>query len=271
MEAEIRMVDLTKDNVVEFSCCAIKNPKHEGHRRKSSWIETHFGKGFRLKTLLGEKNVQFGTIEYLPGEYAWRGVEASGYMFVHCVWTYSRKLKGTGLGSRLIRAAVDDAKKAGMNGIAALTRRGPWLAGSAVFLKNGFEIVDKTPPDYELLAFKFKKSAPNPVIKQDWGEKREAYGRGLTIIRSNQCPHIAKFADDIAEMARTTYKLSPRIVDLKNYREAQNAPTPYAVFSIILDGRILADHPISATRFRNIMNGLTVSSKPIRTIKRAKR
>ena len=43
------------------------------------------------------------------------------------------------------------------------------------------------------------------------------------------------------------------IVELKTYKQAQNAPTPYAVFAVIYDGQLLADHQISAGRFRNIM------------------
>ena len=50
--------------------------------------------------------------------------------------------------------------------------------------------------------------------------------------------------------------MKPRIVEIKSYREAQNAPTPYAVFAVLFDGRILADHQISLTRFRNIVKKL---------------
>jgi len=66
-------------------------------------------------------------------------------------------------------------------------------------------------------------------------------------------PHIAKFAGEIAQTAERDYGMKPRIVEIKSYREAQNAPTPYAVFAVLYDGRILADHQISLTRFRNIM------------------
>ena len=80
------------------------------------------------------------------------------------------------------------------------------------------------------------------------------YGKGLTIIRANQCPHTIRFADKIVEMARKTYKLEPRIVEFNTYRQAQNAPTPYAVFAVIYNGRLLTDHQISSSRFKNIMN-----------------
>jgi len=55
-------------------------------------------------------------------------------------------------------------------------------------------------------------------------------------------------------MARKTYKLKPQIVEIKTYRQAQNAPTPYSAFAVIYNGQLLADHQISATRFKNIMN-----------------
>jgi len=143
-----------------------------------------------------------------------------------------------------------------MNGVAAITRDGPWLAGSALYLANGFTVVGSAPPDYQLLVRKLKPSAADPVFKGGWDKKLKRYGRGLTIIRSNQCPHIAKFADDIAQTAEEEYGLKARIVELKLARQAQNAPTPYAVFSVIYNEGLLADHQISSTRFRNIMRKL---------------
>ena len=78
----------------------------------------------------------------------------------------------------------------------------------------------------------------------------------VMILRADQCPHTAKFADEIAEMARTTYGIRPRTVQLETLRDARNAPTPYATFAIIYDGQLLADHQISRSRFRNIMDKL---------------
>jgi YD repeat-containing protein len=80
---------------------------------------------------------------------------------------------------------------------------------------------------------------------------------GPIIIRSSQCPHIAKFAPDIAQTAADGYQVGPKVVDLGSWGDAQNAPTPYAVFALIYNGRLLADHQISRTRFRNIMSKST--------------
>src|ERR1019366_8769629 len=123
------------------------------------------------------------------------------YMFIHCVWIYSRQHQRKGWGSVMIEACLDDARSAGMSGVAAMVREGPWLADRRLFLANGFEPVDTAPPAYQLLVRKFNRSATNPAFKKGWDQKPARYDRGLTIVRSSQCPHIAKFASDIAQAA----------------------------------------------------------------------
>ncbi len=80
--------------------------------------------------LVGEDGRQCGYIEYRPGEHAWRAVHASGYMFIHCIWTFFRKYHRQGHAKKLVRNCIDDAEKAGMLGVAVVTRPKPWLAGS---------------------------------------------------------------------------------------------------------------------------------------------
>jgi hypothetical protein len=177
-------------------------------------------------------------------------------MFIHCVFTFYKQYQHRGCGALMIQACMEDAAKAGMLGVAVVAREQPWLAGPSLFLANGFELVDTAPPDYQLLVRKLNPSAANPAFKTGWEDRLKKYSRGLTIIHSHQCPHIAKFAGEIAEAAERDYGIKPRIVEIRSYRDAQNAPTPYAVFAVLHDGRILADHQISLTRFRNIMKKL---------------
>jgi hypothetical protein len=158
------------------------------------------------------------------------------------------------LGERHDRSLLGRCEKAGMRGVAVMVRDGPWLADRRLFLANGFEPVDTAPPDYQLLVRKFDSGAVNPAFQERLGSETRQYGRGLTIIRSSQCPHIAKFAAEIAETAENEYHIRPTVVDLESWSDAQNAPTPYAIFALIYNGRLLADHQISRTRFRNIMS-----------------
>jgi hypothetical protein len=183
-------------------------------------------------------------------------------MFIHCVWVFVKQGQRKGWGSIMVEACLDDARMAGMRGAAAMVRDGPWLADRRLFLANGFEPVDTAPPDYQLLVRKFDDGAVNPVFKKDCDKKLGRYSRGLTIIRSSQCPHISKFADEIIEAAENEYGIRPRVVDLESWSDAQKAPTPYAVFALIYNGRLLADHQISRTRFRNIMSKSVTSGLP---------
>jgi len=159
----------------------------------------------------------------------------------------------------MVEGCLDDARKAGMRGAAVMVRDGPWLADRRLFLANGFEPVDTAPPDYQLLVRKFDSKTVNPAFKTGWDRKLGKYSRGLTIIRSSQCPHIAKFAAEITEAAESEYGIRPKVVDLQSWSDAQNAPTPYAIFALIYNGRLLADHQISRTRFRNIMKKYVTS------------
>ena len=52
------------------------------------------------------------------------------------------------------------------------------------------------------------------------------------------------------------YGIVPNLVNLRSASDAQNSPTPYAIFSLIYNGQLLADHQISRTHFRNVMRKL---------------
>jgi GNAT superfamily N-acetyltransferase len=243
-------------NFDTLPCCGIKSAAHPGRQQKRCWLQANAPFGLRAKTLLAPDGQPAGYIEYIPGEFAWRGVEAGGYLFIHCVWVYSKQYRRRGWGGVMVQACVEDARTAGMNGVAAMVRDGPWMADRRMFLANGFEQVDTAPPDYQLLARKLRSDAAFPAFKKDWDRRLSEFGRGLTVVRSSQCPHIAKFAGDIIETAQKEYGIRPTVIDLASSSDAQAAPTPYAVFALIHDGRLLADHQISRTRFRNIMNKL---------------
>ena len=117
-----------------------------------------------------------------------------------------------------------------------------------------FKLADAAPPDCELLVRKLHKRPPDPAFKGGWERKVSRYGEGLTLVRAGQCPYGTKFVPEITETAHKQYHNKLNVIDLRSPEDAQNAPTPYAVFSLIYNGKLLADHPISCTRFRNIMN-----------------
>ena len=48
--------------------------------------------------------------------------------------------------------------------------------------------------------------------------------------------------------------LELKVTELENAEQAQNAPSIYATFNLVSDGKLLADHYISSTRFLNVIN-----------------
>jgi GNAT superfamily N-acetyltransferase len=251
----IEIIDVNSKNISKYGVYCVREPEHEGYQAKLNWCKKCFSEGLKLKLLYSTAEKKpAGFIEYIPGENAWRGVDAKGYEFIHCILIMLNKYKKKGYGTLLLKECLKDAKDEKMNGVAVVTREGTWMAGKELFLKNGFEIVDQAPPDFELLVKKFKKNTPSPKFKGDWEKRLSKYKKGLIIIYSGQCPYIAKSLNEIIQTAKKKYGLKPKVVELKNYKEAQAAPSPFAIFSMIYNGKLVADHPISNTRFKNIMN-----------------
>lgn len=121
------------------------------------------------------------------------------------------------------------------------------MAKSDLFIKAGFVPVDRIPP-YELLVKKLKKTAPDPRFIVE----RERYPKGLTILAADQCPYVAQSVERIAEASRTL-GLEPRVIRLGSAKASREVPSPYGVFSILYEGKLIAERPISATRFMSIM------------------
>jgi len=249
---EVRIIEMTPKGAGKMPLCGHKDPSKACYQHKFQWLKKRISEGLKAKMLNTPDDGIAGYIEYVPGEHAWRAVNAEGYMFIHCIYI-PKKCKGRGYGTLLIQGCMKDAKKAGRHGVAAVTREGTWMAGKELFLKNGFEEVEKALPDFSLLVKKFKNSAPTPGFKGQWARKQKKFGRGLTIITSGQCPHNLKMVNDIARIARDRYGIEPQIAEYRSCRQAQNAPWPFAVSGVLYDGKLVADHPISGTRFQNIM------------------
>jgi len=255
MMNEVQIIDTNMDNILEYGVCGYKSIKREGFPQKVAWLKERFAEGLKLKTLHSNADGTQGMIEYLPGEYCWRPVEASGYMFIHCIFSGFKKIyKNKGYGSLLLDECLQDAQKENTYGVAVVTRKGSFMADNNLFLKHGFEVTDTAPSDFELLVKKMRKDTPTPKFKTNWDERRNKYDKGLTIIRADQCPYTVKNVNEISECAQNEYGLKPNIINLASYKEAQESPCAFGTFCILYDGKVIAEHPISKGRFANIMN-----------------
>jgi len=252
---EFSIIDLTPDNIPEYGVCRYKDPKNKGYADKAEWFNKYYGKGLRIKCLLFPKDGVQGMIEYIPGELCWRPVNASGYMFIHCLFAgFKSAYKNKGYASMLIDACLNDAREADKAGVAVVTRKGSFMADKDIFIKKGFVKISSAPPDFELLALKFNKNAPSPEFRNSINENPSRYGQGLVIIRSAQCPYTRNNVDEIIETAKNRFGISAEIVENFSPAEARENPCAFGSFCMIYNNKIISHHPISNTRFVNIMN-----------------
>lgn len=251
---DIEIICLTPDNIADYGVCGYKDAKkHLELRRKIEWYREFYPKGLRIKAIISKTGGYQGMLEYIPGKYAHRPVNAEGYLFIHCIFVgFKNEFKGKGYATSLIQECINDARAQKISGVAVVTRKGAFMAKRDIFIKNGFESVDDAEPDFELLALKFDKDAKNPSFKNI---STERFQKGLTILRSAQCPYSVKNVDAIMETARRM-KIPVNLVELKEVSAVQKAPCAFGTFCIIKDGNVLSHHPISNTRFENIMKSV---------------
>lgn len=233
---EIRTVNAGNVDESGFFCYMSKR-KEAGYKQKRDWLEARFSEGMKIKIVheIGGRDTAF--IEYIPGEYAWRAVHAAGYMLIHCLWVVG-KGKGKGYGKALIEECVKDARAQKMKGVVMLTSDRTWLAGGDIFERSGFTEVDSALP-FHLMALRFG-AAPAPSLPKNWEERAQAFGSGLTVIRTPQCPYIENGARDILAFAKEK-GIRARSIELKTAQEVQEqSPSAYGVFGTVLDGQLLA-------------------------------
>ncbi|WP_407355122.1 YoaP domain-containing protein [Methanolobus sp. WCC5] len=253
--SDFSIIDLTPQNISEYGVCGYKDVnRHLELRKKIDWFNEYYPKGLRIKAVISEKGGYQGMLEYIPGEYAHRPVDARGYMFIHCIIAgFKKEFKGKGYASCLIDECVREAKNESMNGVAVVTRKGSFMAKKDIFIKRGFVLVDKAKPDFELLVLKFNEDAPDPMFK-NMERQLEKYKKGLYVMRCAQCPYTEKNVNAIIVSAKEELGIDATLIDLGDYDAVQVSPCAFGTFCIVYDGEIISHHPISNTRFMNIMN-----------------
>ncbi|MBK1813118.1 YoaP domain-containing protein [Clostridium sp. YIM B02505] len=72
-------------------------------------------------------------------------------------------------------------------------------------------------------------------------------GKGITVLYSDQCP-----IKNITEAAKEC-SLDIRLHKIDNHIEAQNSPSPYGTFNIIVDGKFLTHRIFDKQRYIGIL------------------
>jgi len=235
MMDRLLIIDVGSENVDTCGCCGA-NPL--GQQRKLEWIRQCLPYGLRYKTVVERTTEKMiGMIEYMPGEYAWRSVHALNYMVIHCIQVVKR-YAGQGIGSWLIEDCINDAKEHKKARVVALTTRRGWCAGIRVYLKNGFEVIDRAEPSLELVVRQFRKAQPPSF--GDWERRLQRLGLGIYMYCSKQC----RFMQREKLLARKKwlkmkYRLEANIIEINDHKEAQANPCVWGTAGIICNQEIV--------------------------------
>ncbi|MFT6659395.1 GNAT family N-acetyltransferase [Maritalea sp.] len=231
------LIEVTAENVEKTRFfCKMSAKGKPGYERKMAWLKKRFNEGLQMR-LLGDG--ERGFVEYIPGDFAWRGIDnASRYLVIHCLWVVG-KSKGKGFGKYLLQHVIDQAKQEGYAGVAALTSSGNWLINNKILKAGGFESVEQVKP-FDLMVKRFDESVAIPNIVGDFENKAKLVPSGMAVYRTDQCPYIddavincKAFADERGW--EFTQIEMDSAADLRKL-----CPTPYGTFAITLDGKFLS-------------------------------
>lgn len=250
MDNVIRTIDASNVDRYGFFCYKSKT-KTVGYRQKREWLGNTLPDGLRLK-IIYEGNRSAGFIEYAPGEYTWRAIQAPGYLVIHCMWVVGSG-KGKGYGWRLLDIVTGEAESMGMFGVAVVSSSSTWLARKGFFLHQGFEVVDQAPPSFELLVKRIGQGSL-PSFPQDWGDRLQRFPQGLIVYHSGQCPYHAMFVNSLGNAA-SQMGLPFQSIELKSSWEARSySPSAYGVFGVVYNGRLLSYRPIGGKTLRQMLD-----------------
>lgn len=241
--------DVTPQNVKEETLFCVKDITKPGFESKRKWFVKRYEEGLRMKILKDDLDKMMGFIEYLPANNAWRPIHADSFMFIHCIAVYSKKDRNQGYGSILLNEVEKDAKSSGLAGVCVMTSKGSWLADKGIFENNGFEVLDKK-DRFELLSKKWDTAAADPKF-MNWTAQQSQY-KGWHLLYANQCPWHKKSVEALMHVAMD-FDIELQVKELTTVQEAKTAPSGFGVFNLLHDGKLLEDHYLSATRFRNIL------------------
>lgn len=232
-------ITLTKENLAkEHICCAFSDKKcKESYELKKEWLRKELDNGYVFRRL-DERAKVF--IEYGPAERAWMPVDAPGYLMINCFWV-SGQYKGKGHGKALLQSALDDARAQGKAGLMTVvgTSKLPFMSDTKWLLRQGFEVVEKLPYGFSLLALKIDKEASDPSFKAcvQSGECEEK--EGLVVYYTNRCPFTEYYVTGSLFCVAQSKGIPLKIVKLETTEQAQAAPSPATIFSLFFNGKFV--------------------------------
>jgi hypothetical protein len=237
----------------EHVCCAISEKKGESCLAcRKAWMKGQFDEGLIFKKLNVNGKV---FIEYQPAENAWIPVDAPGYLFIKCFWV-SGQYKGHGYADTLLAECIKEAQNSGKLGLVILSsgKKMPFLSDPGYLKHKGFLSCDTALPYFELLYLPLSEKPQKPQLKECC-KKASIDEQGFVLYYSDQCPYSEKYALLISEAARKQGE-TIQLIKYLSKQEAQNAPSPFTIYSLFYNGSFVTNEILSVPKFIKLMGTL---------------
>jgi N-acetylglutamate synthase-like GNAT family acetyltransferase len=191
----MKIIDITPETESQYFCCLEEWSEDikEAGNQKQKWYNQMKEKGLKVKFALDDKDVIGGMIQYIPIEHSM--YEGENLYVVLCIWVHGHKqgrgdYRKRGMGKALLKAAEEDARQLGADGLVTWGLVIPVFMRASWFKKQGYKVVDKT-GIMRLLWKPFKEKAiPPKFIKPN---KKPVKGEGkvnVTVFRNGWCPNM---------------------------------------------------------------------------------
>lgn len=108
-----------------------------------------------------------------------------------------------------------------------------WLSDQSFIKKFGFEVVDTTDNEYELLALSFDGTTPK--FAQN-AKKMKIENKELTIYYDMQCPYMYKNIETIKQYCETT-GIPVSLVQVDTLKKAKELPCVFNNFAVFYNGK----------------------------------
>ncbi len=145
----MKIVDITRETEHNFFCCLeeYSEDMKEAGDQKQKWYNYMKNKGLRVKLAQDDNGIIGGMIQYVPIEYS--TFTGQNLYVVLCIWVHGHKegrgdFRKKGMGKALLKAAEEDVKQLGADGIVTWGLIIPVFMRASWFKKQGYRTIDKT-------------------------------------------------------------------------------------------------------------------------------
>jgi hypothetical protein len=144
----MKIINLSTEYENLYFCCLEdwSSDVKEAGTHKACWYNQLKNKGLRVKLAQNDDGEIGGMIQYLPAEVS--HIDGKDLYVVLCIWVHGHKsgrgnFQKKGMGKALLKAAEEDVKMLGSNGLVTWGLSMPFFMKASWFKKQGYQVIDK--------------------------------------------------------------------------------------------------------------------------------